>query len=113
MVCLMLGFAGVASAYTLSTITVGSGSIQLSPSGGNYTSGTIVTVTAIANPGWVFDHWNGDAPVHFIDGNVIGFIMDDNYWVRATFKPSYTLTEPAGSQAEVIKDIVSSFSLVI
>src|SRR5690606_30291027 len=38
--------------YSLSTNTSGSGSIGLSPSGGSYTSGTNVTVTANPATGW-------------------------------------------------------------
>ena len=33
----------------------------LAPSGGEYEEGTIVTITAIANEGYAFDHWEGDA----------------------------------------------------
>lgn len=46
--------------YTLSTNTSGSGSVGLSPSGGSYTSGTNVTVTANPATGWQFDSWTGD-----------------------------------------------------
>ena len=47
--------------YTL-TITVSpSGSGSVSPSGGTFDAGTVVTFTAYPTSGWQFDHWSGDA----------------------------------------------------
>ena len=40
--------------YTLITSVTGSGSISLSPSGGSYSGGTTVTLTATTSSGWVF-----------------------------------------------------------
>jgi len=48
------------SYYSLSISTSGNGMINLNPLGGNYREGTIVTVTASASKGWIFDHWQGD-----------------------------------------------------
>jgi len=48
--------------YTL-TVNVypsGSGSVVLSPSGGVYTAGTIVTLTAVPKSGYTFNMWGGD-----------------------------------------------------
>jgi len=39
----------------------GGGIISLSPTGGQYDYGTAVTLTAIPNNGYRFDHWSGDA----------------------------------------------------
>ena len=53
--------------YTLTTSVSpgGSGSVTPTPAsncpGGKYTSGTVVTLTANANPGWIFNNWSGDA----------------------------------------------------
>ena len=47
--------------YTLSTSISPSGAGLLAPSGGEYEEGTVVTITAIANEGYAFDHWEGDA----------------------------------------------------
>ena len=41
--------------YTLTTGAVGSGSVN--PSGGNYKRNAYLTITALPNSGWVFDHW--------------------------------------------------------
>ena len=45
--------------YTLATSAT-NGSISLNPPGGIYTTGTVVTVTAIPNSGYAFGNWSGD-----------------------------------------------------
>ena len=49
--------------YTLATSVnpSGSGYITLNPSGGTYTVGTQVTITAHPHSGYEFDYWSGDA----------------------------------------------------
>jgi uncharacterized repeat protein (TIGR02543 family) len=47
------------STFTL-TAVVTNGSVTLNPPGGVYTTGTVVTVTATPNTGYVFSHWSGD-----------------------------------------------------
>ena len=49
-----------ATQFTLSTSTNGSGSIGLSPAGGVYNEGTVVTLTATPAAGFVFSGWSGD-----------------------------------------------------
>ncbi len=44
--------------YTLTTNVVGNGVIN--PSGGTYLIGTVVSVEAIPDSGWQFDHWSGN-----------------------------------------------------
>jgi hypothetical protein len=46
--------------YTLTSSVEGSGSVRLNPTGGTYSSGTTVTVKAIAATGWKFKRWDGD-----------------------------------------------------
>jgi|GEM_PF-2308230 len=86
--------------YTL-TVNVypsGSGSVVLSPSGGVYTAGTIVTLTAVPNSGYTFNMWGGD-----LSGsqNPTTITMNSNKTVIAQFVSSggsggtttyYTLT---------------------
>jgi|GEM_PF-191722 len=55
-----VNISGTGPQYTLTTNTVGSGSITLNPSGGTYPGGTVVTVTAVPAAGWQFDGWSGD-----------------------------------------------------
>jgi hypothetical protein len=46
--------------YTLTVTTQGSGTVALSPSGGTYDEGTVVTLTPNPASGWFFDRWEGD-----------------------------------------------------
>jgi len=46
---------------TASVDPSGGGSVTLNPSGGTYDYGTVVTLTAVANTGYQFDYWSGDA----------------------------------------------------
>ncbi len=46
--------------YTMSTQIIGSGSVTLTPPGGVYDPGTLVTLTAKPAPGWEFRSWHGD-----------------------------------------------------
>lgn len=46
--------------YTLTTTVNGSGTITLNPSGGSYSGGTVVQVTASPASGWDFIGWTGD-----------------------------------------------------
>jgi hypothetical protein len=49
--------------YTLTTAVApsGAGSVGLNPVGGSYGSGTVVTISATANSGYVWSSWSGDA----------------------------------------------------
>jgi hypothetical protein len=46
--------------YSVSTATVGQGSVALDPPGGSYPFGTVVTLTASPNLGSTFAGWSGD-----------------------------------------------------
>ncbi|MCK6623352.1 MAG: InlB B-repeat-containing protein, partial [Calditrichia bacterium] len=45
---------------SLALATYGSGSVTLDPPGGIYNAGTVVTLNATADPGWMFIGWAGD-----------------------------------------------------
>ena len=49
------------STVALTTTVVGSGTIALSPPGGSYTPGTVVTLTATPASGFAFSGWSGGA----------------------------------------------------
>jgi pectate lyase len=57
------GSGGGGTTYNLSVANAPSngGSISLSPAGGTYAAGTVVTLTASANSGYGFDGWSGAA----------------------------------------------------
>jgi len=90
-----LPYEGVATVagedeYTLTTNTIGNGSVDLNPPGGSYSSGTVVTLTANADPGWTFDGWSGDLGG---SANPETITMDGDKIVTATFtQDTYTLT---------------------
>ncbi len=83
----------VVTQYTLTTSTVGSGSISLNPTGGTYPEGTVVTVTAAADSGWQFDNWSGA-----LSGSVnpTTITMDGNKSVTANFS-EVTITYTVGN----------------
>ncbi|MGQ9680720.1 MAG: InlB B-repeat-containing protein [Candidatus Bathyarchaeia archaeon] len=68
--------------YTLTTQVSGSGSVSRDPDKITYPEGTSVKLTAIANSGYVFDHWEGD-----LTGNTnpVTIIMDSDKTVTAVF----------------------------
>jgi uncharacterized repeat protein (TIGR02543 family) len=72
---------------------IGAGSVAANPPGGVYKNGTMVIVTATANPGFVFDSWTGDiAGVVDPTAASIGISMGADKSLTAVFAPLYTLT---------------------
>ena len=67
------------------------GSIALSPTGGSYTEGTRITITANPNKGYKFIGWSGD-----LTGvtNPESILLNGNKTIKALFEkiPTYTLT---------------------
>jgi len=64
--CLLLFFIGCEEEETkyslkLDILPVGSGTVDLSPSGDTYVDGTVVNLTAKSNLGYIFSEWSGDA----------------------------------------------------
>jgi hypothetical protein len=68
--------------YTLSTTTVGSGTVAKSPDQPTYDHGTTVQLTATPDAGWNFDFWSGDASGSV---NPLNVLMDGNKSITATF----------------------------
>jgi len=82
--------------YTLEVTVIGFGSISKVPEQESYLSGTLVQLTATADPGWTFTGWSGD-----LSGitNPATITMDGNKTITATFtQGQYSLTvTPVGS----------------
>ncbi len=68
--------------WRLNTFASTGGAITRSPDLAKYTNGSVVTVTAIANPGFVFAGWSGDANG---TNNPITVMMTNNKTVTASF----------------------------
>ncbi len=76
--------------YTLDVSIYGNGSVTLSPTGGVYNAGTVVTVTATPDSGWQFDGWDGSVNT---SSNPVTVTMDSNKSIVASFSHiQYLLT---------------------
>lgn len=76
--------------YTVTVANVGSGKVLLGASGGYATivqvsSGTIITLTAVPNPGFKFNGWVGDIASSV---NPLTFTVGKNINLSAVFIPS-------------------------
>ena len=83
----------IAASFTpqvsVSVTTTGNGSVSLSPSGGSYAPGTLVTLTAVPGTGASFLGWGGA-----LSGtqNPTTLLVDTDKTVTASFTAAYTLT---------------------
>lgn len=68
---------------TLTTSVVGGGSILQTPAGTSFTNGTVVTLTAVTNPGTFFLGWSGTSNTLL---NPLPLVMDGNKTLIATFQ---------------------------
>jgi hypothetical protein len=88
--------------YSLTVNVDGSGDVALDPAGGTYQYGQVVTMTAMANPGWIFSDWSGDLTSTV---NPVQITIDGDKVVTATFtQEEYTLTVNIDGQGSVEVD---------
>ena len=86
--------------FTLTTNTVGSGSITKTPDQPTYPSGTSVTLAATPAAGWSFGSWSGACT----GTGACVVTMDSNKSVTATFTQNqYTLTTSVTGQGSITK----------
>jgi len=82
------------SAQTYALIThvspSGTGSVYLSPSGGEYEAGDRVTLTASPASGYIFDHWSGDGSGGLA---TVVITIDSNKYVTAYFEEELVTVE--------------------
>ena len=71
--------------YTLNISIDPPGAGAVIPSGGQFKSGTIVTLNVNANDGYTFDHWGGDTTGVF---NFTNITMGKDMNITAYFKTS-------------------------
>jgi len=88
------------TSYTLITSVNSAGGGTVSPSGGSYSRGTSVTLTATQANGWTFGGWSGSTDIANTTANPTTITMNNNETVTANFTQNiYTLTtsvNPAG-----------------
>jgi hypothetical protein len=85
--------------FTLETSVIGGGSLAIAKSLDTYDCGASVQISALADPGWQFDHWAGSATG---SDNPLTVVMDANKSITAVFvdiaPPEATLTSPNGGE---------------
>ena len=81
--------AGSPPAYTLTVNITGNGSVTKNPDQATYSYNDIVQLTANADPGWTFDHWEGDLTGSTNPDNIT---MTDNMTVTAVFAERLAMT---------------------
>ena len=84
--------------YAVTVSTTGGGSVSLSPSGGVYDVGTLVTLTAVPVSGGSFLGWGGALSG---TSNPITLLVDGNKSVTANFTPVHTLTVSTQGKGKV------------
>jgi len=67
--------------YSMTTNSIGSGSITVTPSPGPYVAGSTVKLTAVPMFGYQFDSWTGTS----LTGPIINVLMDGNKTISAKF----------------------------
>jgi len=88
--------------YTLIVNTDGNGTVEANPDQTTYVYGDVVTLTAIADPGWTFGAWSGDASGTALSTTVT---ITGDMSVTATFtQDDYTLTLNADGNGTVDAD---------
>ena len=81
--------------YSLTNLNPGGGVVTVSPDLGPYASGTIVTLSASSDPGWLFLRWEGDLSG---TGATNSLLMDGPKTVKAVFGTSLgTNVVPSGA----------------
>ncbi|NPV42289.1 MAG: tandem-95 repeat protein [Anaerolineae bacterium] len=79
--------------YTLIVGNDGNGSVTLSPAGGSYSNGTVVTLTPVPNSGFAFDSWSGANAGDVINtGGVYTIVVNGDKSLDATFTASQVCT---------------------
>lgn len=82
--------------HSLSVTTSGNGSVDVVPNQDTYSFGQQVTLTAMADPGWVFSGWSGDLAGN---DNPVTLTISGDHKVTATFADSATLAYSEGFEA--------------
>lgn len=100
---LLCGVASQAAVFNLTINVTGSGSVSRNPTNSVYPSGSVVTITASPDPGWMFSGWGGDASGSV---NPLNVAMTSDKIITANFQaiPSYALTVFTNGQGSIALD---------
>jgi len=82
-------------ALSVSAVPAEAGEVAVEPDQGNYAGGDAVTLQAISNSGWLFDHWIGD--VEDSSSTSTTLIVRENITVVAVFVQEVTYTLDASA----------------
>jgi uncharacterized repeat protein (TIGR02543 family) len=85
--------------YTVTVQPTAGGSVSLSPSGGVYPSGTLVTVTAVPAAGYRFGSWGGALSG---TSNPTTLLVDSNKTISANFVRQYSVTTSSTGSGSVV-----------
>jgi uncharacterized repeat protein (TIGR01451 family)/uncharacterized repeat protein (TIGR02543 family) len=92
----------IATSFNLIINIDGNGNVVKDPDQSTYLEGTLVELTAVADPGWTFSHWSGDLTG---SANPENIVMDSNKTVTAHFiQDQYTLTVLIDGNGAVTKN---------
>jgi 5-hydroxyisourate hydrolase-like protein (transthyretin family) len=96
--------------YTLTVNILGSGGVTKNPDQLIYTYGTVVELTANADPGWSFDSWSDD----LVSGNNLETItMDGDKTVTATFTVTPVNDPPVANDQSVSTEFNTSKAVTL
>ncbi len=98
--------------YTLTVLTEGEGTVEVTPSEDSYLEGTSVTLIATPASGYVFDSWSGDASS---TTDTLTITMDANMSVTANFADTSSSSSSCDYETPLstaLPSINSSYSYV-
>ena len=78
-------YTAITSQYTLTIVTTTGGTTDPPPGSYTYDEGTIVSVTAIPEENYKFDHWELNG-TFYSDQSTVEVTMDNNYELKAFFE---------------------------
>ena len=87
--------------FVLTTPVVGNGQVTVDPDLVRYVDGDEVTLTAVADEGWIFSGWSGDISSQ---ENPATIVMDNDRTITATFVKTYVLTTATVGNGHVTAD---------
>jgi len=91
--------------YTVTTQTVGTGTVEITPDSNCYHAGTMVTFTAVPGESWAFDSWSGDTTS---TENPLTLEIAGDVNLIASFEELYSLTvqvdPPQGGSVQLSPD---------